>query len=110
MAEAALLLLIGLVAAGLAAGDTGEIAISIAGWSANAPVSLLLMVTLGLVIVRTAAAYDTQRALAKALAGFEAHLRRGAARRRSSGPRPAGRISTTSAGSRTWRCPTSRRA
>jgi ABC-type multidrug transport system fused ATPase/permease subunit len=75
MAEAALLLLIGLVAAALAAGNTHETTISLAGWSTRAPLSLVLVVTLCLVLVRTVTAYDTQRALARATAKFEADAR-----------------------------------
>ena len=75
MSEAGLLLLIGLIAAALATGDTTETTISLAGWSTRAPVNLLLVVTLCLVLVRTATAYETQRVLAKATAKYEAHVR-----------------------------------
>jgi ABC-type multidrug transport system fused ATPase/permease subunit len=74
-AEAALLLLIGLVAAALAAGDTDETTISLAGWTTHASVTSLLMVAVALVIVRTGTAFDTQRALARATAKYEAELR-----------------------------------
>lgn len=75
MSEAGLLLLIGLIAAALAAGDTTETTISLAGWSTSAPLTVLLAVTLGLVLVRTLAAYDTQRVLAKETAKYEADTR-----------------------------------
>lgn len=75
VSEAGLLLLIGLIAAALATGDTTETTVSLAGWSARAPVTVLLAVTLGLVLIRTVTAYDTQRILAKVTAKYEADVR-----------------------------------
>jgi ABC-type multidrug transport system fused ATPase/permease subunit len=75
VAEAILLVLIGLVASALAGGSTSGLTVRIAGWNTKAPVALLLLVTVVLVLVRTATAYDAQRVLARIAAAYEAQTR-----------------------------------